>query len=109
MSALPQGYDVDLHFKPKYDPWDQRLCLILDHDLFNQISSGRAEVTTDNIDHVDEKGIVLTSGARVDADVIVTATGLQLQALGGIRLVIDGVEVDPTDRFAYKEYLIEDV
>jgi len=109
MAALPQGYDVDLHFKPKYDPWDQRMCLILDHDLFNQISSGRAEVTTDNIDHVDEKGIVLTSGARVDADVIVTATGLQLQALGGIRLVIDGVEVDPTDRFAYKEYLIEDV
>ncbi|MGB0970773.1 MAG: flavin-containing monooxygenase [Mycobacterium sp.] len=109
VAALPQGYDVDLHFKPKYDPWDQRMCLILDHDLFDQISAGRAEVITDNIDHVDETGIVLTSGARVDADVIVTATGLQLQALGGIRLVIDGVPVEPTDRFAYKEYLIEDV
>ncbi|MCH9734936.1 MAG: NAD(P)/FAD-dependent oxidoreductase [Actinomycetia bacterium] len=109
VAALPRGYDVDLHFKPKYDPWDQRMCLILDHDLFDQISAGRAEVITDNIDHVDETGIVLTSGARVDADVIVTATGLQLQALGGIRLAIDGVPVEPTDRFVYKEYLIEDV
>ena len=61
------------------------MCLILDDDLYEQISDGRAEVVTDNIDHVDETGIVLTSGARVDADVIVTATGLQLQALGGIR------------------------
>ena len=93
MAALPEGYDVDLHFKPKYDPWDQRMCLILDHDLFNQISEGRAEVATGNIDHVDENGIVLTSGARVEADVIVTATGLQLQALGGIRIVVDGAEV----------------
>lgn len=109
MAALPSGYDVDLHFKPKYDPWDQRMCLILDDDLFNQISEGRAEVATGNIDHVDENGIVLTSGDRVDADVIVTATGLQLQALGGIRIVIDGEEIKATDRFVYKEYLIEDV
>ncbi len=109
MAALPEGYDVDLHFKPRYDPWDQRMCLILDHDLFNQISEGRAEVATGNIDHVDKTGIVLTSGARVDADVIVTATGLQLQALGGIRIIVDGAEVNPCDRFVYKEYLIEDV
>ncbi|HEY9265696.1 MAG TPA: NAD(P)/FAD-dependent oxidoreductase, partial [Mycobacterium sp.] len=108
-AALPVGYDVDLHFKPKYDPWDQRMCLILDHDLFERIKQGRAEVVTDTIDHVDETGIVLTSGARLDADVIVTATGLQLQALGGIRLFIDDTEVDPTDRFVYKEYLLEDV
>ncbi len=108
-AALPEGYAVDVHFKPKYNPWDQRMCLILDDDLFNQIKQGRAEVVTDNIDHVDETGIVLTSGARVDADVIVTATGLQLQALGGIRIVIDGDEIKPTDRFVYKEYLIEDV
>lgn len=108
-AALPEGYNVDLHFKPKYNPWDQRMCLILDEDLFTQISEGRAEVVTDTIDHVDETGIVLTSGARVDADVIVTATGLQLQALGGIRVVIDGEEIKPTDRFVYKEYLLEDV
>ncbi len=109
-AALPVGYDVDLHFRPKYDPWDQRMCLILDHDLFERIKQGRAEVVTDTIDHVDETGIVLASGARLDADVIVTATGgLQLQALGGIRLFIDDTEVDPTDRFVYKEYLLEDV
>lgn len=108
-AALPEGYAVDVHFKPKYDPWDQRMCLILDQDLFNDISDGRADVVTDTIDHVDETGIVLTSGARLDADVIVTATGLQLQALGGIRVVIDGEEIKPTDRFVYKEYLLEDV
>ncbi|AFM16315.1 putative flavoprotein involved in K+ transport [Mycolicibacterium chubuense NBB4] len=108
-AALPEGYNVDLHFKPKYNPWDQRMCLILDHDLFEQIKQGRAEVVTDTVDHIDETGIVLTSGARIDADVIVTATGLQLQALGGIRLAVDGEEVDPTDRFVYKEYLIEDI
>ena len=108
-AALPAGYAVDVHFKPKYNPWDQRMCLILDQDLFTQISEGRAEVVTDTIDHIDQTGIVLSSGARLDADVIVTATGLQLQALGGIRVVIDGEEIKPTDRFVYKEYLLEDV
>lgn len=108
-AALPAGYDIDLHFKPRYNPWDQRMCLVLDHDLFDEVSSGRAEVVTDTIDHVDATGIVLTSGRRLDADVIVTATGLQLQALGGIRLVVDGDEIDPTDRFVYKEYLLEDI
>ncbi len=109
VAALPQGYDVDLHFKPRYDPWDQRMCLVLDGDLFDHISDGRAEVVTDRIDHVDATGIVLKSGNRVDADVIVTATGLQLQALGGITIVVDGTEIKPTDRFVYKEYLLEDV
>lgn len=108
-AALPPGYAVDVHFKPKYNPWDQRMCLVLDGDLFENISAGRAEVVTDHIDHVDETGIVLASGEHVDADVIVTATGLQLQALGGIRLFLDGDEVKPTDRFVYKEYLLEDV
>jgi cation diffusion facilitator CzcD-associated flavoprotein CzcO len=109
MAALPEGYDVDVHFKPKYDPWDQRMCLVLDGDLFTHISDGRAEVITDHIDHVDAHGIVLQSGNRIDADVIVTATGLALQALGGISLRDDGEEVDPTDRFVYKEFLLEDV
>ncbi|MBJ7340081.1 NAD(P)/FAD-dependent oxidoreductase [Mycolicibacterium sp.] len=109
IAALPDGYDVDLHFKPRYDPWDQRMCLVLDHDLFDHIGAGRAEVVTDHVDHVDATGIVLASGKRIDADVIVTATGLQLQALGGITLVVDGTEITPTDRFVYKEYLLEDV
>jgi cation diffusion facilitator CzcD-associated flavoprotein CzcO len=109
IAALPQGYPVDVHFKPRYNPWDQRMCLVLDHDLFEHISAGRAEVVTDHIDHVDATGIVLQSGTHLDADVIVTATGLQLQALGGIRILIDGSEIKPTDRFVYKEYLLEDV
>lgn len=109
MAALPEGYDVDVHFKPKYNPWDQRMCLVLDGDLFERISEGRADVVTDHIDHIDATGIVLRSGNRIDADIIVTATGLQLQALGGIKIVVDGQDVDPTDRFVYKEYLIEDV
>ncbi|KAA0097939.1 NAD(P)/FAD-dependent oxidoreductase [Mycolicibacterium sp. P1-18] len=109
IAALPEGYDVDLHFKPRYDPWDQRMCLVLDHDLFDDIGQGRAEVVTDHVDHVDATGIVLTSGRRIDADLIVTATGLQLQALGGVDIVVDGTAVTPTDRFVYKEHLLEDV
>jgi cation diffusion facilitator CzcD-associated flavoprotein CzcO len=106
---LPEGYPVDVHFNPRYDPWDQRMCLILDNDLFTAVGDGRAEVVTDHIDHVDATGIVLRSGERIDADVIVTATGLQLQALGGVALSIDGAEFKPQDRFVYKEHLLEDV
>ncbi|MGV0741735.1 flavin-containing monooxygenase [Mycolicibacterium sp. XJ870] len=109
MAALPDGYPVDVHFKPRYNPWDQRMCLVLDRDLFEHISEGRVEVVTDHLDHVDADGIVLKSGDRIDADVIVSATGLQLQALGGIALSIDGAEVKPTERFVYKEFLLEDV
>lgn len=106
---LPAGYPVDIHFKPRYNPWDQRMCLVLDGDLFEHISAGRVEVVTDHIDHIDGEGIVLQSGDRIDADIIVTATGLQLQALGGIELHVDGERVDPTDRYVYKEYLLQDV
>lgn len=106
---LPAGYDIDTHFKPRYKPWDQRLCVILDGDLYKGIAEGRVEVVTDHVDHIDASGIVLKSGNRIDADVIVTATGLQLQALGGISLSMDGTEIKPTDRFVYKEYLLEDV
>jgi cation diffusion facilitator CzcD-associated flavoprotein CzcO len=106
---LPEGYPVDVHFKPRYNPWDQRMCLILDNDLYAAVADGRAEVVTDHIDHIDADGIALRSGGRVDADVIVTATGLQLQALGGVALSIDGAEVKPQDRFVYKEHLLEDV
>jgi len=106
---LPEDYPVDVHFKPRYNPWDQRMCLILDNDLYAAVGDGRAEMVTDHIDRFDANGIVLRSGERVDADVIITATGLQLQALGGIALSIDGAEVKPQDRFVYKEHLLEDV
>ncbi|QZT63844.1 flavin-containing monooxygenase [Mycolicibacterium austroafricanum] len=106
---LPEGYPVDTHFNPSYDPWDQRLCLILSGDFYDAIAKGRAEVVTDRVDHIDATGIVLQSGKRIDADVIVTATGIQLQALGGVVISVDGDEVKPADRFVYKEHLLEDV
>ena len=109
ISNLPDGYDVDTHFKPRYNPWDQRMCLIPDADLFTAITAGRAEVVTDHIDHFDTTGIALESGAHLDADIIVTATGLQLQALGGAAISLDGVEIDPCDRFVYKAHMLADV
>ncbi|BBY34208.1 FAD-dependent oxidoreductase [Mycolicibacter minnesotensis] len=106
---LPPGYAVDTHFKPPYQPWDQRLCLIPDADLYAHISAGRVEMVTERIDHFDTTGITLQSGAHLDADIIVTATGLQLQALGGVRISLDGNEIKPTDRFVYKAHMLEDV
>lgn len=106
---LPAGYDIDTHFKPPYQPWDQRLCLIPDADLYGEISAGRVEMVTDRIDHFDATGIALQSGAHLNADIIVTATGLQLQALGGVRISLDGTEIKPTDRFVYKAHMLEDV
>ena len=106
---LPEGYDVDTHFKPHYNPWDQRLCLIPDADLYVAIGEGRATVVTDNIDHFDSTGIALKSGEHLDADIIVTATGLQLQALGGVVVSMDGAEIKPQDRFVYKAHMLEEV
>jgi cation diffusion facilitator CzcD-associated flavoprotein CzcO len=109
VKSLPDGYDVDTHFKPRYQPWDQRLCLIPDADLYTAISDGRAEVVTDHIDHFDATGIALKSGGHLDADIIVTATGLQLQALGGASISLDGTEINHRDRFVYKAHMLEDV
>jgi cation diffusion facilitator CzcD-associated flavoprotein CzcO len=106
---LPVGYDIDTHFNPPYNPWDQRLCFIIGADLYQEIAKGRVEMVTDQVDHVDSEGIVLKSGGRIDADVIVTATGLQLQSLGGATLSVDGEKIDPHDRFLYRRHLLEDV
>jgi cation diffusion facilitator CzcD-associated flavoprotein CzcO len=109
VSNLPEGYDVDTHFKPRYNPWDQRLCLIPDADLYVAIGEGRAEVVTDHVDHFDSTGVVLRSGGHLDADIIVTATGLQLQALGGVTVSVGGAEIKPQDRFVYKAHMLEEV
>ena len=109
ISKLPAGYPVDVHFQPRYNPWDQRLCAVPDGDLFEAISAGRADIVTDHIDHIDATGIALKSGTHLDADLIVTATGLQLLALGGVTISIDGTEVKPQDRFVYKAHLLEEV
>jgi cation diffusion facilitator CzcD-associated flavoprotein CzcO len=109
INNLPDGYDIDTHFKPRYNPWDQRMCLIPDADLYTAITKGRAEVVTDHIDHFDATGIALKSGGHLDADIIVTATGLQLQALGGAKISLDGIDINPRDRFVYKAHMLEDV
>lgn len=106
---LPVGYDIDTHFKPSYNPWDQRMCLVPDGDLFEAISAERASVVTDQIDTFTERGIRLRSGAELDADLIVTATGLNLLALGGMQLVVDGDEVDVSETMSYKGMMLSGV
>jgi monooxygenase len=106
---LPPGYDVATHFTPRYDPWDQRLCVVPDGDLFRAIREGRAEVVTDRIETFTATGLRLASGRALDADIIVTATGLELLFLGGIELSVDGDLVDPSRRLAYKGTMLEGV
>jgi monooxygenase len=103
---LPEGYDVDTHFNPRYSPWDQRLCLVPDSDLFEAIGSGTASVVTDRIETFTEKGLKLASGAELEADVIVTATGLNLLILGGIEFEVDGEPVDFAEKVAYKGMML---
>jgi monooxygenase len=106
---LPPGYDIDTHFTPRYDPWDQRLCLVPDGDLFAAIGSGRASVVTDRIDTFTERGLRLASGTELEADVIVTATGLNLLALGGTQLVVDGREIELPETMGYKGMMLSGV
>lgn len=106
---LPQDYDIDTHFGPRYDPWDQRLCLVPDADLFAAIKSGRASVVTDRIETFTKKGILLQSGQELAADIIVTATGLELQLCGGMRMTVDGEPVDAAQSFVYKGMMLGNV
>ena len=106
---LGPDYDVATHFTPKYNPWDQRLCLVPDADLFRAIRNNKASVVTDTIETFTEKGIRLKSGAELEADVVVTATGLVVQALGGAKLVVDGKPVKPSDTMIYKGMMYSDV
>ena len=107
--ALGSDYDVDKHFNPHYDPWEERLCLVPNDDLFETIRSGRASVVTDHIASFTETGILLESGEHLDADIIVTATGLEVIALGGVDFVVDGEAVDFSKRFTYKGVMMEGV
>ena len=106
---LPAGYPVDEHFNPSYNPWDQRLCAVPDADLFKAISSGGASVVTDRIATFTETGIQLESGKHLDADIIVTATGLNVQLLGGMSLTVDGTPVQAGDTVAYKSMMLSGV
>ncbi len=104
--ALPEGFDIEKHFTPTYQPWDQRLCLVPDGDLFKAISAGRASVVTDQIESFTPRGIRLASGEELPADVIVTATGLELLAFGGIRFEVDGREIDLSKSIAYRGLML---
>jgi cation diffusion facilitator CzcD-associated flavoprotein CzcO len=106
---LPEGYDIDTHFNPPYNPWEQRVCLMVGANLYKAIADGHVEMVTDHIDRMDATGITLTSGRHLDADVIITATGLQLQALGGITMSVDGEKVSAHERFIFRRHLLEDV
>ncbi|WP_298828268.1 alpha/beta hydrolase fold domain-containing protein [uncultured Piscinibacter sp.] len=99
---LGAGYDVARHFTPHYKPWDQRVCLAPDGDLFRAIREGRASVVTDHIDSFTERGIRLQSGQELDADIVVTATGLQLNLLGDVKLSLDGRPCDLSQALVYK-------
>ncbi|MFT6570793.1 MAG: cation diffusion facilitator CzcD-associated flavoprotein CzcO [Sphingomonas echinoides] len=106
---LGADYDVATHFTPRYNPWDQRLCLVPDADLFAVIKSGKASVVTDTIAHFTRDGITLQSGAELPADVVVTATGLELQLLSDVAFSVDGAPVDLSKTFNYKGMMFSDV
>lgn len=106
---LPKDYPVDIHFNPPYNPWDQRLCSVPDGDLFKSISSGKASVVTDHIQTLTESGILLKSGAKIDADIIITATGLNVQLFGGVSLYKDGKPVVLNQTLAYKGMMLSGV
>lgn len=109
IKMLPEGFDVDKHFNPPYNPWDQRLCAVPDGDLFTSIREGKASIATGRIRTLTEDGIELESGEHIPADIIVTATGLNLQWLGGMTITVDGEKVNIGERFAYKGMMISGI
>jgi monooxygenase len=106
---LPAGYDIDTHFNPRYNPWDQRMCLVPDGDLFEAIGAGRASVVTDRIETFTEHGIKLASGTELEADLVVSATGLNLIPLGGVSIAVDGRDVELPDTLTYKGMMLSGV
>jgi monooxygenase len=106
---LGPDYDVETHFTPRYNPWDQRLCLVPDADLFAALRAGTASISTDQIETFTEDGVLLKSGRTLPADVIVTATGLNLKVMNGVALTVDGRPVDPANVLSYKGMMYEGV
>lgn len=108
-ALLPEGFDVEKHFNPSYRPWQQRIAIIPDGDLFAAISSGKASVVTDRIERLDATGIQLTSGEHLDADIVVTATGFNMKMFGGVPFFVDGEAVDFTQRVSYRGLMMEGI
>jgi cation diffusion facilitator CzcD-associated flavoprotein CzcO len=107
--ALGKDFDVAKHFTPTYNPWQQRLCLVPDGDLFRTIREGRASVVTSHIDRFTEKGIRLKDGSELEADMVVTATGLNLKVMGGVALTVDGKAIEPSQLMSYKGMMYSDI
>ena len=107
--ALGPDYDIETNFTPRYNPWDERLCLIPDGDLFESIKSGKASVVTAHIDCFTESGLRLESGQEIEADIIVTATGLQLEVLSSVRFIVDGEPVNFPETYTYKGMMCSNV
>ena len=101
-ALLPEGYDIDKHLTPRYNPWDQRVCLAPDGDFFTAIRKGKADIVTDHIERIEEDGILLKSGEKLDADIIVSATGLDLNFVGNIDMRVDAQPVEPGNLLNYK-------
>ena len=108
-NELGNNYDVEKHFTPSYMPWDQRICLVPDSDLFKAIKSGQLSIQTDIIDKFESDGIILKSGKKIEADLIVTATGIELNALNDINVSIDNNKVNPNERLTYKGMMLSGV
>ena len=106
---LGEGYDIDTHFTPRYKPWDERLCFVPNADFFEAMKAGKASVVTDQIDEFTETGIKLKSGKQLDADIIVKATGLNLQFLNGIDVKVDNSKVNISEKLAYKGRMFNDI
>jgi monooxygenase len=106
---LPPDFDVDTHFSPSYSPWDQRMCLVPDSDLFEALSAGRASIVTDHIDTFTPSGLRLRSGEELQADLVVTATGLNLLALGGMQIAVDGRDIEICETMSYKGMMLSGV
>ena len=109
LRQLPAGYAVDTHFNPRYKPWDQRLCLVPDGDFFKALSTGGADIVTAEIDRFTERGVRLRDGAELEADLIVTATGLNVLAFGGIEYTVDGEAIELPRTMAYKSMMLSGV
>ncbi|MEO9322597.1 NAD(P)/FAD-dependent oxidoreductase [Nocardioides sp. C4-1] len=106
---LPEGMSYDEHFQPPYNVWDQRLCVVPNSDLFRALRSGQADVVTDTIETFTEKGIRLTSGRELEADIIVSATGLKLKLFGGIDVTVDGEPFEPSETMTYKGLMVSGI
>ena len=106
---LPEDYPAEIHFKPPYNPWDQRLCAVPDADFFSDIRKGKVSLVTGHIDRFTPSGIQMKSGEHVDAEAIIVATGLKLQMFGGVELTLDGEPVTVSEHLVYRGMMLDGV